>query len=63
MAVFLGACHAIIEDTLIFVQIGANGWIIFIVRLVAAFIITYIFGFVFEKSTTAKRIMNKEIAG
>ncbi|SHF10885.1 nucleoside recognition domain-containing protein [Caloramator proteoclasticus] len=63
VAVFLGACHAIVEDTLIFVQIGANGWIIFCVRLIAAFIITYIFGFIFEKSNTAKRIVNKEIAG
>ncbi|MBZ4663201.1 MAG: nucleoside recognition protein [Caloramator sp.] len=63
VAVFLGACHAIVEDTLIFVQIGANGWIIFCLRLISAFIVTYIFGFIFEKSNTAKRIVNREIAG
>ncbi|GFR36648.1 nucleoside recognition domain-containing protein [Thermobrachium celere] len=61
--VFLGACHAIVEDTLVFVQIGANGWVIFFVRLISAFILTYIFSIIFDKSNTAKRIIKEEIAG
>lgn len=40
ITIFLGACHAIVEDTLIFTQIGANGWVIFFARLVTAIIIT-----------------------
>lgn len=40
--IFLGACHAVVEDTLIFTQIGANGWIIFTARLVSAIVITSI---------------------
>lgn len=40
VTIFLGACHAIVEDTLIFTQIGANGWVIFFARLVTAIIIT-----------------------
>ncbi|CDF58372.1 nucleoside recognition domain-containing protein [Thermobrachium celere] len=61
--VFLGACHAIVEDTLVFVQIGANGWVIFFVRLISAFILTYILSIIFDKSNTAKRIIKEEIAG
>lgn len=40
VTIFLGACHAVVEDTLIFTQIGANGWIIFFARLITAIIIT-----------------------
>lgn len=41
ITVFLVACHAIIEDTLIFVAVGANGIVLFVVRLLAAFLLTY----------------------
>lgn len=39
---FLAACHAVFEDTLIFVAVGANGFILLGFRMVAAFILTYI---------------------
>lgn len=39
---FLSICHAIIEDTLIFVVIGANGFILIAFRFVLAIILTYI---------------------
>ena len=39
---FLSVCHALIEDTLIFVVIGANGLIIVAARLLLAFILTYV---------------------
>ncbi len=35
-AIFLSMCHAIIEDTLVFVAIGANGIYIIIFRLIIA---------------------------
>jgi hypothetical protein len=38
---FLSVCHALIEDTLIFVVIGANGLIIIAARLILAFVLTY----------------------
>ena len=38
---FLSVCHALIEDTLIFVIIGADGLIIIAARLILAFILTY----------------------
>lgn len=39
---FLATCHAVFEDTLIFVAVGANGFIVLGFRVVAAFILTYI---------------------
>jgi hypothetical protein len=42
IAIFLGMCHAIIEDTLLFVAQGANGLVIISVRLLLAFIVVFV---------------------
>ncbi len=42
-AVFLSMCHAVIEDTLVFVAIGANGFYIIAFRLVIAVAMAYLF--------------------
>ncbi len=42
-AVFLSMCHAVIEDTLIFVAIGGNGFFMLGTRLIIAGIVTYAF--------------------
>jgi hypothetical protein len=39
---FLSICHAIIEDTLIFVVLGANGFVLIGVRFALAIILTYL---------------------
>ena len=39
---FLSVCHAMIEDTLIFVVIGANGLILIAFRFILAVILTYL---------------------
>ncbi|AMV71945.1 nucleoside recognition domain-containing protein [Desulfuromonas carbonis] len=36
MGLFLATCHAVVEDTLVFVVIGGNGWIMLGVRLLIA---------------------------
>ncbi len=36
MGLFLATCHAVVEDTLIFVVLGANGWLMLGVRLLIA---------------------------
>jgi hypothetical protein len=40
VGLFLATCHAVIEDTLIFVVIGGNFWIMLGVRLVLAVFLT-----------------------
>lgn len=42
LATFLVTCHAVIEDTLLFVAIGANGYIILGIRMMMAIGITYL---------------------
>jgi hypothetical protein len=39
---FLSICHAIVEDTLIFVVIGANGLVLIGFRFVLAIVLTYL---------------------
>jgi hypothetical protein len=39
IALFLGLCHAIFEDTLLFVSVGANGIVILVVRVSLAIMI------------------------
>lgn len=40
LGLFLSACHGVIEDTLIFVVIGGNGWVLIGVRLCLAVTLT-----------------------
>lgn len=40
VSVFLCICHGIIEDTLLFAAIGSIGWVIFVIRLGLAIIVT-----------------------
>ena len=49
LMIFLIACHAVIEDTLLFVVVGANLWFLLTIRLVVAVIITRL----------ASRVLNK----
>lgn len=42
LMLFLSICHAVIEDTLLFVALGANLWLLFGIRLASALIITLI---------------------
>jgi len=42
ISVFLAACHAIVEDTLLFVAVGATGMTIILMRVLVAFAVTMI---------------------
>lgn len=57
ISVFLITCHAVIEDTLIFVAVGANGYFLLGIRLIAAIILTYIFS-KFTIENKSKEICN-----
>ncbi|MDR5658357.1 nucleoside recognition protein [Serpentinicella sp. ANB-PHB4] len=41
ISIFLIICHAVVEDTLIFVAVGANLYLLIGIRLIAAIIFTY----------------------
>ena len=41
VALFLGMCHAVFEDTLLFMSVGANGVIILGVRITLAFVVVF----------------------
>jgi len=41
IALFLGMCHAIVEDTLLFTAQGANGFILVVTRFILAAIVVF----------------------
>lgn len=51
LMIFLIACHAVVEDTLLFVVVGANLWLLLGIRLSVAITISLI----------ASRMLNKEV--
>ena len=59
LAVFLVICHAVIEDTLLFVAIGGKGWIMLGTRLLLAVVISYLYAEYFVDRSV---IEEKELA-
>ncbi|HXF48490.1 MAG TPA: nucleoside recognition domain-containing protein [Verrucomicrobiae bacterium] len=49
VAAYLGICHAVFEDTLLFVAVGASGLLLVIPRLIAASLVVYLLGFLPER--------------
>lgn len=49
VAVFLALSHAMIEDTLLFMAVGANGLYLFFSRLILAIIFTYIISWIIHR--------------
>lgn len=47
--IFLVVCHAVIEDTLIFVPLGIPVWPLLIIRLIAAVLITMLISFLWNR--------------
>lgn len=45
---FLSACHAVVEDTLLFVPLGIPVWPLFMIRLVTAILLTVMISFVWK---------------
>lgn len=60
--IFLVACHAVIEDTLIFIPLGIPVWPLLVVRLIIAVLLTIAIAFVWrqmEKQTSRKSLAEK----
>ncbi|MFC7321923.1 nucleoside recognition domain-containing protein [Halobacillus campisalis] len=53
--IFLVSCHAVVEDTLIFIPLGIPIWPLLIIRLTTAILLTAAVGFVWNKLQREKR--------
>lgn len=53
--IFLMACHAVIEDTLIFIPLGIPVWPLFLIRLGVAIGLTLVVGFIWKRSDIIRR--------
>ncbi|PAQ13605.1 hypothetical protein CD798_14455 [Bacillaceae bacterium SAOS 7] len=56
--IFLVACHAVVEDTLIFVPLGLTGWTLlalFLIRVIVAIILTLIVSTLWRRAEIAER--------
>ena len=54
--IFLVACHAVVEDTLIFVPLGIPILPLLIIRVVTAFVLTIIVAYVWKRKEMKDRI-------
>lgn len=52
--IFLVACHAVVEDTLIFIPLGIPIWPLLLIRLITAFLLTIVVAFVWRKAEQSK---------
>ncbi|TDQ36964.1 nucleoside recognition domain-containing protein [Aureibacillus halotolerans] len=53
--IFLVACHAVIEDTLIFIPLGIPVWPLLLIRLLTAIVLTMVVAFVWNRTTPAPK--------
>jgi hypothetical protein len=53
--IFLAACHAIVEDTLLFAPLGVPIWGLFAIRFSVAIILTLMIGNIWKRSGVMKR--------
>jgi hypothetical protein len=57
--VFLGVCHSIIEDTLIFIALGANWWVLISARFLLAACAAFLVSFLLQPKSTAAAMPKK----
>ncbi|OLO38137.1 hypothetical protein BTR23_12145 [Alkalihalophilus pseudofirmus] len=57
--IFLVACHAVIEDTLIFIPLGIPIWPLLIIRLVVAILLTMVVAFVWNRLEKKQQVTEK----
>lgn len=58
--IFLVACHAVIEDTLLFMPLGVPVWPLLMIRLVTAIVLTMIVAFFWRRHEKQGRIASTE---
>ncbi|WP_227937300.1 nucleoside recognition domain-containing protein [Alkalihalobacillus deserti] len=58
--VFLVACHAVVEDTLIFIPLGVPVWPLLIIRVVTAILLTIAIAYVWKQVEKKTEVERKE---
>lgn len=53
--IFLVSCHAVVEDTLVFIPLGIPVWPLLLIRLFTAIILTACIGFIWNRNQARKR--------
>jgi hypothetical protein len=53
--IFLVSCHAVVEDTLVFVPLGIPVWSLLCIRLATAIVLTMFVGFIWNRVLEIKR--------
>ncbi|QHE53554.1 nucleoside recognition domain-containing protein [Pontibacillus sp. HMF3514] len=53
--IFLVSCHAVVEDTLIFIPLGIPVWPLLLIRLVTAIALTAVVGFVWNRKIAKRK--------
>ena len=51
--VFLGICHSIIEDTVVFVALGANWWVLISARFLLAALVAFLVSFLLRPAVAS----------
>ncbi|MDQ0340859.1 hypothetical protein J2S00_003699 [Caldalkalibacillus uzonensis] len=54
--IFLVACHAVIEDTLIFIPLGIPVWPLLVIRLVIAILLTMLIAYIWNRLERQKQV-------
>lgn len=53
--IFLVSCHAVVEDTLVFIPLGIPVWPLLLIRLATALILTACIGYIWNRKQARKR--------
>nr|WP_223701340.1 nucleoside recognition domain-containing protein [Sutcliffiella deserti] len=53
--IFLVSCHAVIEDTLIFIPLGIPVWPLLVIRIITAIVLTITVAFIWKRIDVSKR--------
>lgn len=62
MFIFIGMCHAVVEETIIFTAVGANGIIVMVSRVLASFLFGLLYIWIAKNDdTSVRKSSEKEI--
>ncbi len=59
--IFLVACHAVVEDTLLFIPLGIPIWPLFLIRLVTAIVLTMLVAYIWNRVEKNEKIEEKNV--